>query len=176
MPTLQVVSQPTCFKRADERGQTMINARAALLRIVTCMIGGIVCILVLRNFIPLEAGPYAIIWRDDAPVWDPNPHHEAFGFSVRPFWGIVGVGALLGLLPGIAWAMDQKSARRRFLVWSIMGVVIGFILSMASYRAEPMIVFSIAGVYVGVVSPLKRLGMYTVEEDNQAGDVSQLSE
>ena len=128
------------------------------------MIGGIVFILVLRSFIPLEAGPYAIIWRDDAPVWDPNPHHEALGFSVRPFWGIIGVGALLGLLPGIAWAIDQKSARRRFLVWSIMGVVIGFILSMASYRAEPMIVFSIAGVYVGAVTALNRLGVFEAKD------------
>ena len=65
---------------------------------------------------------------------------------------------------GIAWAIDQKSARRRFLVWSIMGVVIGFILSMASYRAEPMIVFSLAGVYVGGVTALNRLGVYKVEE------------
>ena len=154
----------------------MIDRKAAMRRIVTCMIGGIVFILVLCSFVPLEAGPYAIVWRDDAPIWDPNPHHEAFGFSVRPFWGIIGVGALLGLLPGIAWAIDQKSARRRFLVWSIMGVVIGFILSLASYRAEPMIVFSLAGVYVGGVTALKRLGMYKVEEDHEAEEVSQLRE
>lgn len=135
----------------------MIDRKAALLRMVTCMIGGIVFILVLRSFIPLEAGPYAIIWRFEALGWD--PHHQSFGVS-RPFWRIVGFGALLGLLPGIAWAIDQKSARRRFLVWSIMGVVIGFILSTASYRAEPMIVFSLAGLYVGVVTALKRLGVY----------------
>ena len=35
----------------------MIDRKVAMLRIVTCMIGGIVFILVLRNFVPLEAGP-----------------------------------------------------------------------------------------------------------------------
>ncbi len=145
----------------------MVNGRAAVIRIVTCMIGGIIFILVLRNFVPLEAGPYAIIWRDEAPVWDFNPHHDALGISIRPFWGIVGVGALLGLLPGFAWSMNQKSARRRFLVWSIMGVAIGFILSTASYRAEPLIVFSVAGVYIGGVSALIRLGVFKDKSESE---------
>lgn len=89
---------------------------------------------------------------------------------------IVGIGALFGLLPGIAWAIDQKSARRHFLGCSIAGAAIGFILSMANNRAEPMIVFVVAGVYAGVVLALKRLGIYKAEEDNRAGEVSQVSE
>ena len=79
---------------------------------------------------------------------------------------IIGVGIFLGLLPGFAWAIDQKSARRRFLLWSVLGVVIGFILMTTTYRVIPMIVFSAAGVYVGVVSALKRIGVYQVAQDD----------
>ena len=46
---------------------------------------------------------------------------------------IVGIGALLGLLPGIALALDHRSARRHFLFWSILGIVIGLILATASH-------------------------------------------
>ena len=144
----------------------MINGRAAVIRIVTCMIGGIVFILVLRNFAPFESGPHAIIWVITSGVWDYRDINP--DLLPRPFWGIVGFGALLGLVPGIAWAIDHESARSRFLVWSIICAVIGFILSMAINRTEPMIVFSLAGVYVGGVSALKRLGLFEADEDNQA--------
>ena len=143
----------------------MIDRKAALLRVITCAIGGAVFLLafvVLRSFINKVSSPYEIVPCFRAHVWGYN--------FVYP------VGALLGLVPGIAWAMDQKSAQRRFLGCSIAGAAIGFILSMASNRAEPMIVFVVAGVYAGVVLALKRLGIYKAEEDNRAGEVSQVSE
>ena len=143
----------------------MIDRKAALIRVITCAIGGAMFLLVfvvLRSFIHDVSGPYQVVSGFRAHVWGYN--------FVYP------VGALLGLLPGIAWAIDQKSARRRFLECSIVGVVIGFILSMASNRAEPMIVFAVAGMYVGVVSALKRFGVYRVKDNNQATEQNQLSE
>ena len=96
-----------------------------------------------------------------------EPGHYVPGFRVH----VLGytsvfypVGALLGLLPGIAWAIDQKSARRRFLEGSIAGVVIGFILSMASNRVEPLIVFVVAGMYVGVVLAMKQSGVFEAKD------------
>ena len=153
----------------------MIDRKAALLRVITCAVGGAVflsAVAILRSYMPIEPGHYVPGFR--AHVLGYTSVFDPVG-APRPFSGIVGVGALLGLLPGIAWAIDQKSARRRFLVWSIMGAVIGFVLSMASNRAEPMIVFAVAGVYVGVVSALKRLGMYKVQEDSQAAEGNELS-
>ena len=141
----------------------MVNVRAAVLRIITCAVGGAVFLLVLRSFLPIESGPNALLWGFNARVWDYNSVYPVSA-PPRPFWGVVGVGALLGLLPGIAWVIDQKSARRRFLVRSIMGMVVGFILSMAINRAEPMIVFSVAGMYVGSVSALNRLGVFEAED------------
>ena len=156
----------------------MIDRKAALLRVVTCAIGGAVFLLVfvvLRSFINDVSGPYQVVSGFRAHVWGYNFVYPV-GALPRPFWGIVGVGVLLGLLPGIAWAIDQKSARQRFLVWSIMGAVIGFILSIASNHAAPMIVFSVAGMYVGGVSALDRLGVYKVKDDNQETEQNQLSE
>ena len=154
----------------------MIDRKAALLRVITCAIGGAVflsVVAILRSYMPIEPGHYVPGFR--AHVLGYTSVFDPVG-APRPFWGIVGVGALLGLLPGIAWVIDQKSARRRFLECSIVGVVIGFILSMASNRVEPLIVFSIAGVYVGGVTALKRLGAYRVEKDNPVTEGNQLSE
>lgn len=146
----------------------MIDRKAALLRVITCAIGGAVFLLafvVLRSYMPIGPGHYVPGFR--AHVLGYTSVFYPVG-APRPFWGIAGVGALLGLLPGIAWAIDQKSARRRFLGCSIAGAAIGFILSMASNRAEPMIVFVVAGVYAGCVTALTRLGLFEAEEDNQA--------
>ena len=123
----------------------MIDRKAALLRVITCAIGGAVflsAVAILRSYMPIEPGHYVPGFR--AHVLGYTSVFHPVG-APRPFWGIVGVGALLGLLPGIAWAIDQKPARRRFLECSIVGVVIGFILSTASNRVEPLIVFVVAG-------------------------------
>ena len=144
----------------------MIERRVATLRIITCAIGGAVFLLLFVQLFPFNwfipdasvsggGGAYA----ENAPI--------LFTF---------GVGALIGLLPGVAWAIDQKSARRRFLFWSILGIAIGVILASATGRFLLMFAFSIAGVYVGVVSALKRLGAYRVEKDDPVTEGNQLSE
>ncbi|MDE0298573.1 MAG: hypothetical protein OXN17_08080 [Candidatus Poribacteria bacterium] len=138
----------------------MIERKAAMLRIVTCAVGGAVFLLLL-----VQLFPFGLIHPDDG----------AYAESA-PVLFIFGVGAFLGLLPGIAWAIDQKSARRRFLLWSISGIVVGVILAAVTGRFLLMFAFWLSGVYVGVVSALKRLGMYKVQEDNQAAEGNELSE
>lgn len=155
----------------------MINRKVAMLRIITCAIGGVVFLLVLRDFVPIESGPIALIGAFKAPyVWNYNTQYVNTQYLLyQPFWGVVGFGAFIGLLPGIAWAIDQKSARQVFLVWSILGVVIGVILSIASRRAAPMIVFSVVGVYIGSFSALRRLGVFEAKKGDEATEQSQTS-
>ena len=153
----------------------MINVRAAILRIITCAIGGSVFALMLLNFIPfaLRTNTFAMAHESGIAysgnhAWDPDAFLYAIGSPFPTLLAIVGSGAFIGLLPGIAWAIDQKSARRRFLLWSISGIVIGVILAAATGRVLLMFAFPLAGVYAGVVSALNRLGVYKTEEDNQA--------
>ncbi len=137
----------------------MIERKVAMRRIVTCAVGGAVFLLLFAQLFP-----FGLIYPDDS------------AYTVNaPVFFIFGVGAFLGLLPGIAWAIDQKSARRRFLLWSISGIVLGVILAAATGRFLLMFALLIAGVYVGIVSALKRLGMYKVQEDNQATEGNELS-
>ena len=143
----------------------MIERKAAMLRIVTCAVGGAVFLLLF-----VQLFPFGLIYPDDSVSGGGGAYAEN-----APVLFIFGVGAFLGLLPGIAWAIDQKSARRRFLLWSISGIVLGVILAAATGRFLLMFAFSIAGVYVGAVSALKRLGVYQVEHNNQAAEGNGLS-
>ena len=144
----------------------MIERKAAMRRIVTCAVGGAVFLLLF-----VQLFPFSLIYPDDNVSGGGGVYAEN-----APVLFIFGAGAFLGLLPGIAWAIDQKPARRRFLLWSISGIVVGVILAAATGRFLLMFAFSIAGVYVGVVSALKRLGAYRVEKDNPVTEGNQLSE
>ena len=119
----------------------MVNGRAAILRILTCSIGGAVFGLLLLNFVPFapRTNTYAMLNKFGIAYSGNDPwEHDAFlhvmGSPVPTLLLMAGIGAFIGLLPGVAWAIDQKSARRRFLFWSILGIVIGFILATASHR------------------------------------------
>ena len=143
----------------------MIDRKAAMRRIITCAIGGAVFLLLF-----VQLFPFSLIYPDDSVSGGGGAYAEN-----APILFIFGVGAFLGLLPGIAWAIDQKPARRRFLLWSISGIVVGVILAAVTERLLLMFAFVLVGVYVGVVSALKRLGMYKVEEDNQGLNVNELN-
>ena len=91
----------------------MINGRVAILRIVTCAIGGVVFSLLLFSFIPYASGLDARVFGYEAHVWDSYAFLPAMGLPFPFILSIAGIGALLGLLPGIAWAIDHRSARRR---------------------------------------------------------------
>ena len=149
----------------------MINRKVALLRILTCAIGGSVFALLLLNFVPfaLRTDTFAMAHKSaieysEYHAWNPDAMLYAMASPFSSLLAIVGIGAFLGLLPGIAWAIDQKSARRRFLLWSVLGLVIGFILMVATDRVTPMIVFPVAGVYAGGVSALNRLGAFEAKD------------
>lgn len=144
----------------------MIDRKVAMRRIITCAVGGAVFLLLLVQLFPFN-------WL--IPAASVSKGGGAYAENA-PILFIFGVGALIGLLPGVAWAIDQKSARRRFLFWSILGIAIGFIVAGASNRYMLMAAFSLTGVYVGVVSALKRLGVYKAKEDDPAAEANQLSE
>ena len=153
----------------------MINGRAAILRILTCAIGGAVFGILLLNFVPLApmTHTYAMLHKFDIAFsrnepWEPDALLHVMGSPVPTLLVFAGIGAFIGLLPGVAWSIQQQSARQRFLLWSISGIVIGVILAAATGRVLLMFAFPLAGVYAGVVSALNRLGVYKTEEDNQA--------
>ena len=131
----------------------MIDRKAAMRRIVTCAVGGAVFLLLF-----VQLFPFSLIYPDDSVFGGGGAYAEN-----APVLFIFGVGAFLGLLPGIAWAIDQKSARRRFLLWSISGIVLGVILAAVTGRFLLMFAFSLAGVYVGGVTALNRLGVFETE-------------
>ncbi len=153
----------------------MINVRAAVIRILTCAIGGAVFGILLLNFVPLAPmthtyamlHKFGIAYSGNHP-WESDALLHVMGSPVPTLLVFAGIGAFIGLLPGIAWAIDEEPARRRFLLWSSSGIVIGVILAVATGRVLLMFAITLAGVYVGGVTALKRLGAYKTEEDNQA--------
>ena len=87
---------PSRLKHANERSQAMINGRAALLRIVTCVIGSGIFLLLSLLFFPINWDSHGNVWVSGVHLSGSRP----YGLSALE---IVGIGALLGLLPGIAW-------------------------------------------------------------------------
>ena len=144
----------------------MINRKVAMRRIGACVIGGAVFSLPLLTFMRFESDIRFVSMAHEVAVWDSGFYHMGIGPKVLAILELVGIGALLGVLPGIAWAIDQKSARRRFFLWSILGVVIGYITAQLTHNVVPWIVFSVVGVYIGSFSALRRLGVFEAKEDN----------
>lgn len=153
----------------------MINRKVAMLRIGACVIGGAVFSLLLLNFTRFESGADSLRMAHNVQMWDSRFYHMGIGWKVFAVLEIVGIGAVLGLLPGIAWAIDQKSARRRFFLWSVLGVVTGYISAHSTHSVVPMIVFSVVGVYIGSFSALRRLGVFEAKKGDEATEQSQTS-
>ena len=148
----------------------MINRKVAMRRIGACVIGGAVFSLLFLLFMRFQWDAHSVSMAHNVHMWKSGFYHMGIGPKVFTVLEIVGIGAVLGLLPGIAWAIDQKSARRRFFLWSVLGVVIGYISTRSTGSVVPLIVFSVVGVYIGSFSALKRIGVFEAKEDNQAAE------
>ena len=142
----------------------MIDRKVAMRRIGACVIGGAVFSLLLLIFMPIEPDVRFVSMADDVNEWHSGFYHMGIGWKVFAVLEIVGIGAVLGLLPGIAWAIDQKSARRRFFLWSVSGVVAGYISAQTTHSVVSLIVFSVVGVYIGSFSALRRLGVFEAKD------------
>ena len=142
----------------------MIDRKVAMRRIGACVVGGAVFSLPLLIFMQFEPDVHFVNMAHQVIMWDTGFYHMGIGPKVFAILEIVGIGAAIGVLPGIAWAIDQKSARRRFFLWSILGVVIGYISAQSTHNVVPWIVFSVVGVYIGSFSALKSLGVFEAKD------------
>ncbi|MDE0041661.1 MAG: hypothetical protein OXT74_06475, partial [Candidatus Poribacteria bacterium] len=70
------------------------------------------------------------------------------------------VAVWVGLLCGIAWAIDNDKARWRFFWSSFGGVSVGWIVHLTTGNASVSWAFIVLGLFVGIVSALASVGAY----------------
>lgn len=104
-----------------------------LLILLTCTVGGAVSLPVVAVLILVSGGERILAIEIMAIAW---------------------VGAALGMCIGIVWSLPNWLARGHFILWTALGLVVGAIMSLSTNSAVPTIVFSAAGVFVGLVSAL----------------------
>ena len=114
-----------------------MNLRLILLKLSTCTVGGCLCVTLL--YVAADDRQYAQYAREMVVA--------------------AGVGALYGLLAGIAWAIEH-SARRRFILWLVVGLALGFGITVLQESGIPILMFTVAGAFIGTVSALARVGAF----------------
>ena len=70
------------------------------------------------------------------------------------------VAVYVGLLCGIAWAIENDKARWRFFWSSCGGVSVGWVVHLATGNASACWALILLGLFVGVVSSLAGVGAY----------------
>ncbi|MDE0299570.1 MAG: hypothetical protein OXN17_13135 [Candidatus Poribacteria bacterium] len=66
----------------------------------------------------------------------------------------------VGLLCGVAWAIENDRARWRFFWWTCGGVSVGWISHLVTGNASVCWALIVLGLFVGVVSALASVGAY----------------
>ena len=80
----------------------------------------------------------------------------------QPDWksGAQAFAVWVGLLCGIAWAIENNKARWRFFWWTCGGVSVGWISHLVTGNASVCWALIVLGLFVGVVSALASVGAY----------------
>lgn len=86
------------------------------------------------------------------PDWKP----EAQAFAVY-----------IGLLCGIAWAIENNKARWRFFFSSSGGISVGWVVHLATGNENVCWALILLGLFVGVVSALASVGAYGKKQINR---------
>ena len=110
-----------------------------LLILLTCTVGGAVSLPVVAVLILVLRGGRLLAGEIMAIAW---------------------VGAALGVSVGIVWSLPNWLARGHFILWTSLGLVVGTIMSLSTNSAVPAVVFTAAGVFVGLVSALITTGAF----------------
>lgn len=100
------------------------------------------------------------------PEMDRNPFAEILNPRVRvknrPGWKpeAQAFAVYIGLLCGIAWAIENNKARWRFFWSSFGGVSVGWISHLVTGNENVCWALIVLGLFVGVVSALASVGAY----------------
>ena len=103
-----------------------------LLRVLTCTVGGAVILPTIAVLILFCMGYLAIAW----------------------------VGAAIGMCVGIVWTIPNWLARFHVMLWTGLGLVVGIMFSVSTNSRVPVVVFSAAGIFVGIVCALATVGAF----------------
>ena len=119
----------------------MSNLRLVVHRIITCTVLGAAFLPVTRVLGIVTSG------HDAAPSGMP---------------GAAGMGALYGLLAGIAWSIEYKPARQRFILGIAVGYLFGIVFTLAFPTGSrlPVVLFPMAGALIGGVLALASARVY----------------
>ena len=113
--------------------------------------------------------------KNDGPSDKPlsDEFYEAFGdllpqynprvrVKYRPDWEseAQAFAVYVGLLCGIAWAIENGKARWRFFWWTCGGVSVGWVVHLTTGNASVSWAFIVLGLFVGIVSALASVGAY----------------
>lgn len=81
----------------------------------------------------------------------------------RPDWAAhaQGFAVYVGLLCGIAWAIENNKARWRFFWSTCGGASLGWVVHLATGNTSVCWAFIVLGLFVGVVSALASVGAYS---------------
>ena len=109
------------------------------LKLVTCIIGGGLAAWIVVG------GIASLFFSRHRPSWERDT--QVFALYV-------------GLLCGIAWAIENNKARWRFFWSSSGGVSVGWVVHLATGNASVCWAFILLGLFVGVVSALASVGAY----------------
>ena len=95
----------------------------------------------------------------DSVGYQENPRIRV---KYRPDWKTQAQAAAVyvGLLCGIAWAIENDKARWRFFWSSCGGVSVGWVVHLATGNASVCWALILLGLFVGVVSALASVGAY----------------
>lgn len=113
--------------------------RLVILKLLICTVGGTVSLPVVAVLILVLRGGRLLAGEIMAIAW---------------------VGAGLGMCVGIVWLLPNWLARGHFILWTSLGLVVGTIMSISTNSAIPAVVFSAAGLFVGLVSALITIGAF----------------
>ena len=112
----------------------------------------------------IEKNPSDTIDFDKAfgDIYDENEPNPRVRVKYQPDWATEAqsFAVCVGLLCGIAWAIENDKARWRFFWSSCAGVSVGWIVHLATGNASACWALILLGLFVGIVSALASVGAY----------------
>ena len=95
-------------------------------------------------------------------IYDENEPNPRVRVKYQPDWATEAqsFAVCVGLLCGIAWAIENDKARWRFFWWTCGSAFLGWVVHLATGNASVCWSLILLGLFVGVVSALASVGAY----------------